>query len=409
MIHLPQELLDRVIDFLRDEVAALRASCLVHSRLINSSRRHLFASVTLQELFDLEVWADSFPSPLHSPAKHVRTLSIAGLWAQLGGDDFNPNELEDPLLEHFRSFNQVQNLILTALNLHPACFPELHFSHLQSSLITLEFYSPYPTTPKKLLQFICSFPHLENLSVNGAIRWLEESKEDYTELRTSPPMGGKLKLASFIDPVGSFLIELVNLPNGLGFRSIDLDLIRIDNYRSVENLVKSCATTLEELRLGHSFTRKGFFSSRITFLNIMLGIHPETQAFIFEDSHLLRKLTLEIAAETSFSCTWIFDLLSNATSCHLCLLEFRLAFAPRFTLSSQLKVNDWESLDAILTSIVERGFAEKVIIHVSNGSVISKEAVAMVESAFPRLKARGPVAADFESAIERQPCENSIY
>lgn len=256
MIQLPRELVARVIDLLHDDPEALRSSCLVHPWWISPCRRHLFSSANFHELFDLELWADSFPSALHSPAKNVRNLSIAGLWASLGDEEFNPDELEGPLLEHFRSFDLVQKLTLTALNLNVVPSPELHFSHLRSSLTSLELYSPYPTTPTKLLQFISSFPRLQNLLIAGIGNWREEQEVGcFPRLETSPPLRGSLKLVDSHDPGGRFISGLVDLPNGVSFCSITVDLISED-YRAVGRLVKYCATPLETLQIGGSFSGK---------------------------------------------------------------------------------------------------------------------------------------------------------
>lgn len=274
-MRLPQELLDRIIDFLYDDVAALRSSCLVHTRWIPPCRNHLFASVTFHELFDLEVWADSFPSVPHSPAKYVRNLSIAGLWASLGDEKFNPDELEEPLLAQFRSFENVRKLVFTAINLHPSSSPETFFSHVQSSLTSLEFYSPFPTTPAELLHFVCSFPHLEDLTVTGPNIWLEEREKRYIGLQKSPPLGGKLMLVGFSDPGGAFITRLVDLPDSVSFRSIELDFIGMEDYQPVGRLIKACASTLELLQLGSSFSGMlSYLFRRSNFFNKFLEEAP---------------------------------------------------------------------------------------------------------------------------------------
>lgn len=253
VMQLPQELVDRVIDFLHNDRPALKASCLVHTDWIDPCRCQLFGSVTLNGLMDLESWAETFPSVLQSPAHHTRKLTLIGLCASLGDKGLNPDKLDDSLLQHLRSFNQLRKLVFTALNLHPRNSPELHFLHVRSSLTSLLFHSPYPTTQKKLLHFICSFPHLENLSITGVSRWLEDGKEGYSVPQASPPFRGMLKLAGFSDPGGKFSSRLVDLPNNVRFRLLKLDFLRAEECKSAERLIISCAATLEELQLGSSF------------------------------------------------------------------------------------------------------------------------------------------------------------
>lgn len=69
-------------------------------------------------------------------------------------------------------------------------------------------------------------------------------------------------------------------------------------------------------------------------------------------------------------------------------------------MNSWLKGNNWGSLDAILTSFIQRGVTNKAIIHVLNvpGDPVWDGAVAFVESALPRLKARGSYAVEFGRA-----------
>lgn len=254
-MELPLDLFELFINHIpHDDVATLKSCCLVHTWWIPACRRRLFNSVTFHELFDLEVWADSFPSALHSPAEYVQTLAMSGVWASLVDEDFNPEEFDESLLKHFRSFDQVRKLVFTALDLvHAPSSPEIHFSHFRTSLTSLEFYSPFPTTPTQLLHFICSFPHLDNLTISGANRWLEEKKEDYMDLQTSPLFGGKLRLLECSDPSGAFVTRLVDVPKGLRFRSIELDFYRLEDYRPIGRLITSCASTLEVLQLGSLF------------------------------------------------------------------------------------------------------------------------------------------------------------
>lgn len=253
MMQLPQELLDSVFELLQDDATTLRASSLVHTQWINPCRRQLFASVTLRHLHDLRLWEDVFTSTTHSPARYVRKFSATGLWASLGDEEFNLDELKESLLGQFQSFNRVRTLVLTALNIHFTLSPGIHFSHIRSSLTSLEFCSPFATTPTKILHFICSFPHLESLSIMGLTSWLCEAKDGRIDLQHSPPFRGTLKLVGFSDPGGTFLANLVTLPNGINFRSINLDFVRPKDYQHVGCLVQSCLGRLRTLHLGSSF------------------------------------------------------------------------------------------------------------------------------------------------------------
>ena len=77
--HLPEELLDRVVDFLHDTEDVLRNCCLVSKLWIPRTRNLLFANVQFETREDLESWKEKFPDPLASPAYYTKTLFVGSL------------------------------------------------------------------------------------------------------------------------------------------------------------------------------------------------------------------------------------------------------------------------------------------------------------------------------------------
>ena len=76
---LPPELLDLIVDYLRDEPIALKACCLVSKLWIHRTRRLLFAHVKFLRVANpIESWMRLFPELLDSPAHFARSLSIRG-------------------------------------------------------------------------------------------------------------------------------------------------------------------------------------------------------------------------------------------------------------------------------------------------------------------------------------------
>jgi hypothetical protein len=76
----PPEILDIIVNQLRDEPTALKACCVVSKSWIHRTRKHLFASVELRAPNShIEQWKKKFPDPSNSPAHHTRSLSIYGL------------------------------------------------------------------------------------------------------------------------------------------------------------------------------------------------------------------------------------------------------------------------------------------------------------------------------------------
>lgn len=75
--HLPQEIVDHIIDFLCDRPKTLGQCCLVSRSWIQRARKHLFGAVGFNSSADLERWKETFPSPLNSPAYHTHFLDIS--------------------------------------------------------------------------------------------------------------------------------------------------------------------------------------------------------------------------------------------------------------------------------------------------------------------------------------------
>lgn len=254
---LPPELTDLIIAHLHDDVSALLACCLVHTSWIHGSRNQIFGSLSFHALSDLEEWAEHFSSASTSPAHHVQSLSVAGLWNMntLWGERFNLDELHIPLLEHFRSFDQVRNLALTALNLRPMANPQVYFTHVQYSLRSLELYSPTVSSLGGLVRFISSFPYLEDLAITLTSRLVNNDEEPvYPSLQNSPPFRGNLQVLDSSNEEGVFLGKLVDLPNGVRFRSIELGCPKYEEYYQVQRLLIACGSSLEDLKLDYSFT-----------------------------------------------------------------------------------------------------------------------------------------------------------
>lgn len=257
-VTLPQELIDTIIDCLQGDIEALKACTLVHSSWIYSCRRQLYATVSFHSLSDLEDWSTTFPDIGQSPAMQVQSLSASGLWASLwaylGDDNFNPDEIDPHLLHQFRSFRRVKNLSLTAFNNQPLASTREHLAHFEPSVKSLELHSPCPTNQTDLVNFICSFPHIDDLVLTRANRWLDEGNDDAGHiLQSSPAFRGSLRLLDFSDPSGEFIDQLVNVPNGVNFKSIELGLDKLGDLEPVGRLLSSCSSTLEDLSLGHVF------------------------------------------------------------------------------------------------------------------------------------------------------------
>ena len=77
-LSLPPEILDLIVDHLRDEPTTLKICCTVSKSRVPRARKHLFIDVSLHTQGSFESaasWTKAFPDPSNSPARHTRTWS----------------------------------------------------------------------------------------------------------------------------------------------------------------------------------------------------------------------------------------------------------------------------------------------------------------------------------------------
>ena len=75
--HLPPEIPDHIIDLLHGERKTLKECCLISKSWVPRARSHLFSEVAFNSRDGLRAWEKSFPSPIDSPARYIRSLSIS--------------------------------------------------------------------------------------------------------------------------------------------------------------------------------------------------------------------------------------------------------------------------------------------------------------------------------------------
>lgn len=397
-VKLPKELIDIVVDYLYDDIEALKYCRLVHSSWVLTCRLHIFEHVAFHMLSDLESWVDIFPLVRESPAKQVQSLHLSGLWASLSDECFDPDDFNESLLHHFQSFDGVRILALTAFNIPPSRSPALQFAHFRCSLRTLKLYSPLPVKQSDLLRLICNFPRLDDLAIIQVNCWVEETGEDLDPPQESPSFRGNLQLVGISDPNDHFIARLVDLPGGVNFQSIETQSFRVENYQPLSRLMASCASTLENLKLGYSCdcsTPIRLFPGFVLTGNITGPSYAEVVINLL-GHRALRHLSLSIMGEKPFSCRRIEDLISSISSPHMSLIKLTLIFAPYPFMASQLATNDWGSLDDILTNAINCGATKKVAIDVMGGpnNIWQDETLDLVKLALVRLGTKGE-AVDF--------------
>ena len=186
---LAPELLDHIVDFLHNSRDALKSCCLVSKQWIHRTREHLFSRIHFYDAEDLEAWKNTFPDPSTAPAYHTRTLSIECPRKVVAADAEEGGWI--------RAFSRVVELVIDDQEDGPTIsLVPFHGFSLATKSLTL---SVSIATPSQVLDLVCSFPLLEDLSVTIYAEWISDD-DHVNEQRTaiqSPsllPLTGYLKL-----------------------------------------------------------------------------------------------------------------------------------------------------------------------------------------------------------------------
>ena len=250
--HLPQEILDYVIDLLHDEPETLRRCYLVSKSWVPRTRKHLFADVELRSASDLESWKWIFPDVAHSPAHQTQTLFVGC-----------PQLITESDAEEggwIRAFSGVKSLDVDNGDQHfitseVSLTPFYKFSPSLKSLRVAAIILPHPG----LFDLILSFPLLEDLTLAGYKEPAlddDGSREPQTIVPSASPIfTGSLEFGG-LQGAGDIARQLLDLPGGLHFRR--LALARDDRAEALQwmmELVAKCSHTLESLDVAYSFRR----------------------------------------------------------------------------------------------------------------------------------------------------------
>ena len=234
---LPPEVHDLIIDFLRDEEAALKACCIVSKSWVPRAQYHLFAYIKLHAPPSLRSpqihqWTKAFPDPANSPARYTRSLVIHG-----------PQSSIVPGVTLIRAFSNIVQFDLAIVGDEPyfSLVPLRGFSHTLKFL-RLSYRISIPHS--EIFGFVCSFPLLEDLWLNTH-NGNNMTGHGWSAPSTSPRLTGTLNLRVIF---GTYPVVrcLVDLPGGLHFTKIDLGC---KDFESVTELASNCSETLESLKV----------------------------------------------------------------------------------------------------------------------------------------------------------------
>ncbi|KAF9647357.1 hypothetical protein BDM02DRAFT_2704363 [Thelephora ganbajun] len=240
---LPQEILDLIIDYLRDEPNTLKTCSTVSKSWVQRTQKHFLAQINFHPpSSSLSLWREAFPDPTNSPAHHARTLSIR-----------HPELITTADTDTLRTFCGV-----VCLKVH-AGLP----CNQAVSLVPLHGFSPIIRSlhlicttlqNSEVFGLICSFPLLEDLALISRAR--RRRDEVWNAPLTSPKLTGSLDL-HMGEGIRLVTRRLLDLPNGLHFTRIVVPLVYQEDVRWIMDLVSKCSGTLESLAVtNHLFGRQ---------------------------------------------------------------------------------------------------------------------------------------------------------
>ena len=247
----PQELIDRIIFMLGNDLRSLKALSLTCKVMFVSTRHiiHRRMSLTLDKNWELLTASERLRYTLkerqelavgmlsrfaaHNLLPYVRYLSINVY------NNFTPDTLQ-PFNYHFQCLDRIQELSVHRLDT-PGFLEsfDTYFTNFVPTLRSLQLNTPTGDT-QDILDFVCQFPHLDDLTLNTPAARSHWGTWRPTTVKSIPPFRGRLKLGGITEWNCYLVQQLFSLPGKRCFRFTD--------FRNCESTVKqsvvdaSCGT-----------------------------------------------------------------------------------------------------------------------------------------------------------------------
>ena len=255
LLDLPPELLELIVEHLRDINAALRALSLVSRALRPLSQAQLFKSVdvwsvqcrgteSVGNIEEIRRWI-SLGSGGAQVLSYTRTLSLDVLVEPLL---VYPQEL-DRIFDHLIAFKNVRELKIPLFASHfvrhPLMSPIHYFAHFRPTLRSLELETRLKN-PWDLMTFIAFFPLLECVTIKmrhtRELDTVAEREAEGFEPAALPPFQGILRLEGF-SRANTFASELIKAR----VQYHTLSFCDVTVWTGIQELIVACAPTLRGL------------------------------------------------------------------------------------------------------------------------------------------------------------------
>lgn len=271
---LPQEIVDHIVDALRNDSKSLKACSLTCKAMFISTRHLIHRRLYLTSEQNWEVLT------LREKQRYIRgdregiAIKVLSGIAAHGllpygrqlfinlSKNFTPANLQ-PFSDHFQRFDRIQELSIYWL--HTPGFLEqfdTFFANFVPTLRSLHLDTPTGDT-RDILDFICRFPHLDDLtfkvSAQDSHDWRTWRSAFLPAVKEMPPFRGRLKLHGVSEWRSPIMQQLISLPGKRQFRFVDF---RSCPFRAVEQpVIDACSGTIETLSITWMKFRECRFAS----------------------------------------------------------------------------------------------------------------------------------------------------
>ena len=277
---LPQELIDYIMDMLRDDIPTLKACSLTCRSMFASTRRLIHRILYLHPEMARGV-SQRNSGGVHPPSKvpnneklpsRLSDMDEHGVLKYARHIHFAPDicipEALIPYRHHSRSLDQVHTLRIDYLDASAWAPPDLItcFAHFYPTLTSLTLLCPGGHY-LPLVKFIAQFPNLDNLCLESmaADRHVIPAPTGHIVVDRSPPFRGHLRLVGCDRAILWLATFAREIPNGVNFRSVELRYFFRDYSR---HILDPCSCTLEDLTIG-AYETDGTRS--ISYLRLNMG------------------------------------------------------------------------------------------------------------------------------------------
>jgi len=267
--NLPQELVDEILDYILDDLKALKACSLTCKRLFGATRP------LIHQRFMCLGSKPGGPKPIGRHKRDSGTFGrltdadrsgvlcyIQHLTIKVEDGYVYPRDMQE-CLPHLRLIPKLHALTLDTFHLHLfiPVFDE-HFGMFTNTLRHLDIQNTYGTA-RQLSYIICQFPLLEDLTiVSPAGGIVADHEHPIPTVIQSPPLRGRLVVSQVHSR--EFFDGLAKFPGGLNFRSLELH-----QCEHLEVILKTCGHTTTSIsylwRCG-GFGSESNFSIRVYIL-----------------------------------------------------------------------------------------------------------------------------------------------